>query len=88
MLGFRESIYWKLLFSFLASIALASMVIFLMFSSYGPHTEIHPAIKKSLLIETENLARRLRDRLRRLSNRLPILSKICTAGRNKPQGLR
>ena len=63
MLGFRESIYWKLLFSFLVSIALASMVIFLMFSSYGPHTEIHPAIKKSLLMESEHLARRLQDRL-------------------------
>ncbi len=63
MLGFRESIYWKLLLSFLASIALASMVIFLMFSSYGPHTEIHPAIKKSLLMESGHLARRLQDRL-------------------------
>jgi len=63
MIGFRESIYWKLLFSFLISIALASMIIFLMFSSYGPHTEIHPAIKKSLIIETENLARQLRKRL-------------------------
>ena len=63
MLGFRESIYWKLLLSFLVSIALASMVIFLMFSSYGPHTEIHPAIKKSLIIETESLARQLRQRL-------------------------
>lgn len=63
MIGFRESIYWKLLLAFLVSIALASMVIFLMFSSYGPHTEIHPAIKKSLVIETESLARQLRDRL-------------------------
>jgi histidine kinase len=62
MFGFRESIYWKLLFSFLISIALASMVIFLMFSSYGPHTEIHPAIKKSLIIETERLAQQLRER--------------------------
>jgi histidine kinase len=63
MFGFRESIYWKLLFAFLVSIALASMVIFLMFSSYGPYTEIHPAIQKSLIIETERLARQLRERL-------------------------
>lgn len=63
MFGFRQSIYWKLLFSFLLSIALSSMVIFLMFSSYGPHTEIHPAIKKSLIIETESLARQLGERL-------------------------
>jgi histidine kinase len=63
MFSFRKSIYWKLLFSFLLSIALSSMVIFLMFSSYGPHTEIHPAIKKSLIIETESLARQLRERL-------------------------
>ncbi len=63
MFGFRESIYWKLLFSFLLSIALSSMVVFLMFSSYGPHTEIHPAIKKSLIMETESLARQLRERL-------------------------
>jgi histidine kinase len=63
MFSFRKSIYWKLLFSFLLSIALSSMVIFLMFSSYGPHTEIHPAIKKSLIIDTESLARQLRERL-------------------------
>jgi histidine kinase len=63
MFSFRKSIYWKLLFSFLLSIALSSMVIFLMFSSYGPHTEIHPAIKKSLIIETESVARQLRERL-------------------------
>lgn len=63
MLGFRQSIYWKLLFSVLLSIALASLVIFLMFSSYGPHTEVHPAIKKSLVDETRRVARNLLERL-------------------------
>jgi histidine kinase len=75
MFSFRKSIYWKLLFSFLLSIALSSMVIFLMFSSYGPHTEIHPAIKKSLIIETERLARQLRERLADSSEPLAAIVK-------------
>ena len=63
MLGFPQSIYWKLLFSFLVSIALASLVIFLMFASYGPQTDIHPSIKKSLVGATRSLARNMLDRL-------------------------
>jgi histidine kinase len=46
-----------------------------MFSSYGPHTEIHPAIKKSLIIETERLARQLRERLADSSEPLAAIVK-------------
>lgn len=56
MIGFRRSIYWKLLFTILASYIVVSLVIGILLLLFGAQSELHPQIKKVLIRETHKIS--------------------------------
>lgn len=59
MIGVRQSIYWKLLLAFIASIILTASVMVLMYVIFAPDIEVHPHIKKSLIDETRAITEKM-----------------------------
>ncbi len=63
MFGLRQSIYWKLLLAFIASIVLTASVMVLTYVIFAPDIEVHPHIKKSLIDETRAIAGKMTTEL-------------------------
>ncbi|MCK5010152.1 MAG: HAMP domain-containing protein [Deltaproteobacteria bacterium] len=59
MIGFRRSIYWKLLFTILICFTVSSLVVGSMFLIFIPRVEMNPQIKKGLIGETHKIADRI-----------------------------
>ena len=78
MISFRRSIYWKLLFTFLASLTIASLVVSIMFLFFtptpSPH-EMNPQIKNLLIRETQKIADQVALRLQNSSTPLENIVK-------------
>ncbi len=56
MIDFGKTIYWKLLLTLLACIFVSSVVISGAYWIFGAQIEVHPQIRKSLLLETHKIA--------------------------------
>jgi len=78
MISFRRSIYWKLLFTFLASLTIASLIVSIMFLFFtptpSPH-EMNPQIKNLLIRETQKIADQVALRLQNSSTPLENIVK-------------
>lgn len=75
MIGFRRSIYWKLLFTILICFTVSSLVVGSMFLIFIPRVEMNPQIKKGLIRETHKIADRINLHLQNSSAPLDSIIK-------------
>ena len=75
MIGFRRSIYWKLLFTILICFTVSSLVVGSMFLIFIPRVEMNPQIKKGLIEETHKIADRINFHLQNSSAPLDSIIK-------------